>query len=145
MLQIRLKRGAPGDKPTTTKPAGYLLIPRVKRTAGVGYDPGIAKNQQSKNMHATSVKGIPQKRHSEKAEKFEGAYVKDPIVGEHKWIMSFDLNSLYPHLMMQYNISPETLKSLDTVKGMKVDKLLNKEVDTAAAKMKKMNVDNNDV
>jgi len=77
---------------------------------------------------------IPQKRHSEKAEKFEGAYVKDPIVGEHKWVMSFDLNSLYPHLMMQYNISPETLKSLDTVKGMKVDKLLNKEVDTSIFK-----------
>ena len=39
----------------------------------------------------------------------EGAYVKDPIVGMHKWVVSFDLNSLYPHLIMQYNISPETL------------------------------------
>ena len=29
----------------------------------------------------------------------------------HKWVMSFDLNSLYPHLIMQYNISPETLLS----------------------------------
>lgn len=40
---------------------------------------------------------------------FEGAYVKDPIIGAHKWVASFDLNSLYPHLMMQYNMSPETL------------------------------------
>jgi len=52
---------------------------------------------------------IPQKKDNEKIEKFEGAYVKDPQVGMHKWVMSFDLNSLYPHLIMQYNISPETL------------------------------------
>ena len=52
---------------------------------------------------------IPQKREQEKTEQFEGAYVKDPQVGIHKWVMSFDLNSLYPHLIMQYNISPETL------------------------------------
>lgn len=38
----------------------------------------------------------------------QGAYVKDPLVGLHKWVVSFDLNSLYPHLIMQYNISPET-------------------------------------
>jgi len=41
-----------------------------------------------------------------KSEQFEGAYVKDPIIGQHKWMASFDLNSLYPHLIMQYNISP---------------------------------------
>jgi DNA polymerase elongation subunit (family B) len=39
----------------------------------------------------------------------EGAYVKDPIKGMHKWVCSFDLNSLYPHLIMQYNMSPETI------------------------------------
>ena len=38
-----------------------------------------------------------------------GAYVKDPQVGRHDWVVSFDLNSLYPHLIMQYNISPETI------------------------------------
>jgi DNA polymerase elongation subunit (family B) len=53
---------------------------------------------------------IPQKRHSiSKSEKYAGAYVKEPQVGQHKWVLSFDLNSLYPHLIMQYNISPETL------------------------------------
>ena len=68
---------------------------------------------------------IPQKMEHEKSEKFEGAYVKDPLVGMHKWIMSFDLNSLYPHLIMQYNISPETLvnSGADMVEGM-VDKIL---------------------
>ncbi len=53
---------------------------------------------------------IPQKKSQKnKSDKFEGAYVKDPQVGQHKWVMSFDLNSLYPHLIMQYNMSPETL------------------------------------
>jgi DNA polymerase elongation subunit (family B) len=68
---------------------------------------------------------IPQKSEQEKNEKFEGAYVKDPQVGMHNWVMSFDLNSLYPHLIMQYNISPETLVNggADMVEGM-VDKIL---------------------
>ena len=75
---------------------------------------------------------IPQKTgQSDKDKKFEGAYVKDPQVGMHKWVMSFDLNSLYPHLIMQYNISPETLVSQNKVPNMKVEKLLNKEFDTS--------------
>ena len=52
---------------------------------------------------------IPPKDSSEKNTQYEGAYVKDPILGMHKWIVSFDLNSLYPHLIMQYNVSPESL------------------------------------
>ena len=77
---------------------------------------------------------IPQKVPKSKPEKFEGAYVKDPIVGMHKWVMSFDLNSLYPHLIMQYNISTETLYSQEKVKDMSVDKLLDRKVDTSILK-----------
>ena len=51
---------------------------------------------------------VPPKVIEDKAFQVEGAYVKDPQVGMHKWVVSFDLNSLYPHLIMQYNISPET-------------------------------------
>ena len=51
---------------------------------------------------------IPPKKSSSKNSKYAGAYVKDPQVGMHQWVMSFDLNSLYPHLIMQYNISPDT-------------------------------------
>ena len=40
---------------------------------------------------------------------FAGGYVKEPQVGRHDWIVSFDLNSLYPNLIVQYNMSPETL------------------------------------
>lgn len=42
-------------------------------------------------------------------DKFPGGYVKEPHVGMHDWVMSFDLNSLYPNLIVQYNMSPETL------------------------------------
>ena len=75
---------------------------------------------------------IPQKRSSKtKNEKYIGAYVKDPQVGEHKWVMSFDLNSLYPHLIMQYNISPETLlpKTMPFNKEKAVDEMLEKKHD----------------
>ena len=73
---------------------------------------------------------VPQKRkHSSKAERYEGAYVKDPQVGMHNWVVSLDLNSLYPHLIMQFNISPETL--IKQVKNVDVDKLLNQKIDTS--------------
>jgi DNA polymerase elongation subunit (family B) len=51
---------------------------------------------------------VPQLKVGNKLEKIVGGYVKDPQDGLHKWVVSFDLNSLYPHIIMQYNISPET-------------------------------------
>jgi len=71
---------------------------------------------------------IPPKKESTKDAKYAGAYVKEPKPGFYDWVVSFDLNSLYPHLIMQYNISPETLldKRHSTVN---VDRILNKEVD----------------
>jgi len=54
---------------------------------------------------------IPPKKKGKKDASFEGAYVKDPQVGMHRWVVSFDLDSLYPHLIMQYNLSPETKTS----------------------------------
>lgn len=55
-------------------------------------------------------------------EKIEGAHVKDPIPAMYDWVASFDLDSLYPHLIMQYNISPETFVGKAT--GITVDQLL---------------------
>ena len=72
---------------------------------------------------------IPQKKMHDKSAQYEGAYVKDPQVGMHKWVMPFDLNSLYPHLIMQYNISPETLIPSDEEAPEKmVDKILDGKV-----------------
>ena len=86
---------------------------------------------------------VPPKEVKFKGEAFEGAFVKDPQVGKHNWIASFDLNSLYPHLMMQYNISPETLVEpsnyTDEMRniissGVDVNKMLNRNIDLSALK-----------
>jgi len=50
-------------------------------------------------------------------EAFPGGYVKKPQVGMHNWVMSFDLNSLYPNLIIQYNMSPETLLTMPGAEG----------------------------
>ena len=86
---------------------------------------------------------VPPKEIKEKDSAFEGAYVKEPQVGMHNWVASFDLNSLYPHLLIQYNISPETLiepkdytpemRSLISRK-ISVEELLNKRIDTSNLK-----------
>jgi DNA polymerase elongation subunit (family B) len=70
---------------------------------------------------------IPPKEKTDKDSKYEGAYVKEPIPGMYDWVVSFDLNSLYPHLIMQYNISPETLIE-EKHPSVTVDKILNQEL-----------------
>jgi DNA polymerase elongation subunit (family B) len=76
-----------------------------------------------------------------KNEQYVGAYVKEPVPGLYKWIASFDLNSLYPHLIMQYNISPETLiepkdydeKHLSFLsKNISIDTMLSASIDTSS-------------
>lgn len=95
---------------------------------------------------------VPQINVSEKeSSSYVGAYVKEPIPGIYKWVGSFDLNSLYPHLQMGYNISPEKRvidseippelmeirKSLGTtLEG--IDRLLDEEIDTSMLKKHNM-------
>ena len=83
---------------------------------------------------------VPPRVVKEKNAAFGGAYVKVPQIGLHEWVASFDLDGLYPHLMMQYNISPETLiepedytqEMRDIIsKGVSVDGLLEQKVDTS--------------
>ena len=71
---------------------------------------------------------IPPKERSAKDEKYAGAYVKEPKPGVYDWVVNFDLNSLYPHLIMMYNISPETLLD-ERHPTVSVDKILNQEID----------------
>jgi DNA polymerase elongation subunit (family B) len=86
------------------------------------WDTIIFNHLKSKNIVAPAI--IEQKV----SRGYEGAYVKDPVVGFHDWIVSFDLNSLYPHLIMQYNISPETMIGYD--EGVvNVENMLNQKSD----------------
>lgn len=43
------------------------------------------------------------------ATNFEGAYVMEVKPGIYFWVFSEDLNSLYPHIIQQYNLGPETI------------------------------------
>ncbi len=70
-------------------------------------------------------KVVPIKSAGIKTSQFAGAYVKDPQVGMHDWVVSFDLQSLYPHLIMQYNLSPETLVREQSI-SVSVPDLLNR-------------------
>ena len=70
---------------------------------------------------------VPPRLTTKKDDKYAGAYVKEPIPGSYDWVVSFDLNSLYPHLIMQYNISPETLMD-ERHPTVTVDKILNQEI-----------------
>ena len=60
-----------------------------------------------------------------KDEQFVGAYVKEPLPGSYDWVVSFDLNSLYPSLIRFLNISPETL--LPGSMEVNLDKLITKD------------------
>tara|TARA_Y100000590_G_scaffold470688_1_gene667824 strand:+ start:6336 stop:8822 length:2487 start_codon:yes stop_codon:yes gene_type:complete len=82
---------------------------------------------------------IPPRVEHDKNTKYEGAYVKDPSLGMHDWIVSFDLNSLYPHLIMQYNISPETFVGVQT-HGINVDSVLNEKANLDFAKEKNITI-----
>lgn len=68
-----------------------------------------------------------------------GAFVQDPVPGQYDWVVSFDATSLYPSIIMQYNMSPETLMEehnpiaepigLSDVMSEKVDKLMARKID----------------
>jgi len=80
------------------------------------WDALIYRDLASKNiavpMNSESFKGA-----------YPGGYVKEPQVGMHDWVCSFDLNSLYPSIIMQYNMSPETIL-LDDEPGVNVESVL---------------------
>jgi len=49
-----------------------------------------------------------------KRQQYEGAFVKEPITGMHKSVACFDFASLYPSVMRQMNVSPESfIKKVD--------------------------------
>jgi DNA polymerase elongation subunit (family B) len=91
-----------------------------------------------------NIQTPPQKLERTKHHSIVGAYVKEPIVGKHDWVMSFDLNSLYPHIIMQYNISPEKMIKGDLM-SLNIDKLLNREHDLSELKEQNCTVTPNGV
>ena len=95
-------------------------------------------NHLLRKKQVTEIKSIS----LEKDEKFEGAYVKPVLAGMHKGVMSFDFASLYPSLIRQVNIGPETLvdkatlpaELRDMLAEVTVEKLIKKEIDLSLLK-----------
>jgi len=71
---------------------------------------------------------LPPNKFKNKSEKYEGAFVKDPQVGLHDWVVSFDVNSQYPNLICWANISPETIVD-DASKVIDIDNLIDMKYD----------------
>lgn len=70
---------------------------------------------------------IPPKKKNSKDRQYAGAYVKEPKPGLYNWVVSLDLNSLYPHLIMQYNISPETKLNFGRAGDISPDSIFDRE------------------
>lgn len=77
-------------------------------------------------IHRTLIRDkivVPPNEDSFKSD-YEGGFVKDPYCGVHDWVCSFDVASLYPNIIVQWNMSPETI-----VQGVEpnvtIEKLLN--------------------
>ena len=71
---------------------------------------------------------VPPKQIASRDDQYAGAYVKEPIPGAYDWVVSFDLNSLYPSLIRFLNISPETLEP-HKHPNANVEKMITKEAD----------------
>lgn len=71
---------------------------------------------------------VPCRKITQKGESYPGAFVKEPLIGMHKWVGCFDVASLYPNLIRMFNISPETLVREES-EAVSVDGFLNRKYD----------------
>jgi DNA polymerase elongation subunit (family B) len=53
---------------------------------------------------------VHQRDETRRGRQIIGAFVKEPVPGKYDWVVSFDATSLYPSIIMQYNMSPETME-----------------------------------
>ena len=82
------------------------------------WDTLIANHLMSKDIC------VPPREEQVKDSKYVGAYVKEPKPGLYKWVVSFDINSLYPHIIIQYNISPEKILGVN-INEVSIETMLN--------------------
>ena len=80
---------------------------------------------------------IPNKTTKRVARIFEGAYVKEPRSGHYEWVVSFDATSLYPSIIMQYNMSPEMFEyDMTKRRNTNVEGLLRKNIHLIPCEMR---------
>lgn len=74
--------------------------------------------------HLMSNKIVPHLKRDKEKSKYPGAYVKEPVPGMYEWVTSFDLASLYPNIIVQWNMSPETIMDGVFKSGVTVESVL---------------------
>lgn len=74
--------------------------------------------------------------------KIEGAYVKPPLKGLFKWAVSFDLTSLYPHIIIGNNISPDTFVG-KAQRSISLEDMINGRFETAEYVEKSVSITGN--
>jgi len=89
------------------------LLLMISEKMGVHIDDAMGTvkpwSQYMLNRSYENKKAIPPRQHTDESVSIVGGFVRDPIVGKHKWVMSADVSSMYPLLgMTGYNMSPET-------------------------------------
>jgi len=52
---------------------------------------------------------VPPFKKDSRKEEYPGGYVREPQIGFHDWVISYDVNSEYPNVIIDCNISPQTL------------------------------------
>jgi DNA polymerase elongation subunit (family B) len=72
---------------------------------------------------------LPKIIRNNKSSGYAGAYVKEVEPCSKDWVVSFDLNSLYPSLIAQMNISPECLVP-ELYESVGLESILNRTYDT---------------
>ena len=78
--------------------------------------------------HLWNKNVIVHQREGKPARSIVGAFVQEPVPGKYDWVVSFDATSLYPSIIMQYNLSPETLV-IGSAKDTTVEKMLTSSYD----------------
>lgn len=92
------------------------LVIQLAYAAGINYEDVHSPVKMweafiHKYLDERNIKVPLKSTHGHKMDSMVGAYVKDPKTGFQDWVISFDVNSLYPSLIRTLNIGPETLRS----------------------------------
>ena len=103
------------------------LVFQMAYYAGTTYDKtlgtvGIWDTIIMRELARRKIAVEPKRRNFQ--ETFPGGYVKIPVPGMYEHVMSFDLASLYPNIIIQYNMSPEKLTPEVEVDGLTPEKIL---------------------
>lgn len=89
------------------------IIVNISKTMGVNYKDvlGTVKpwSQYISNVALKESLVMP-KTEVVDATQYEGAFVRHPVKGRHKWVLNFDVNSMYPQFSIAgFGMSPENL------------------------------------